>query len=156
MEALERLAADLRAEGVPAGVAPDPAAAAARDLVVLATWSREPLLALAAVRPGTHLTSLGADEPGKRELAADLLAAATLIVDDRILAATSGALATAGLPASTAAATLGEVLRGSHPGRTSPTERTAYTPVGLPWQDLALAWPAYQAAPTAPTIDLLT
>ncbi|MFE2040661.1 ornithine cyclodeaminase family protein [Streptomyces sp. NPDC059477] len=119
---------------------------AASDIVLLATWSREPLLGLADTPPGRHLTSLGADEPGKRELSADLLSHALLIVDDRRLAAETGALATAGLPAEAAAATLGEVLRGEHPGRTEPTERTVYTPVGLPWQDLALAWPAYERA----------
>lgn len=44
------------------------------------------------------------------------------------------------------AATLGEVLRGEHPGRTRHDEITAYSPVGLPWQDLALAWICYQHA----------
>ncbi|MBN0048606.1 ornithine cyclodeaminase family protein [Streptomyces actuosus] len=122
------------------------AVAAAADTVLLATWSREPLLRLADTRPGQHFTSLGADEPGKQELAADLLAAGLLVVDDRDLAARTGAPAAAGLPASAAAATLAEVLRGEHPGRTGPATRTVYAPVGLPWQDLALAWAAYQRA----------
>jgi alanine dehydrogenase len=41
------------------------AAEAARgaDIVALATWSREPLLDAADVRPGTHLTSLAAAAP---------------------------------------------------------------------------------------------
>ncbi|WP_405727829.1 ornithine cyclodeaminase family protein [Streptomyces sp. NBC_00028] len=117
--------------------------AAATDTVLLATWSREPLLHLADTRPGQHLTSLGADEPGKRELGADLLGAASVIVDDRALAGTMGALAETGL---TATATLGEVLRGDHPGRANATDRTVYAPVGLPWQDLALAWAAYEEA----------
>lgn len=120
--------------------------AAAADIVLLATWSRSPLLRLADTRPGQHVTSLGADEPGKQELSADLLESALLVVDDRELAAAMGALAAAGLPASAAEATLGEVLHGDHPGRTSTTARTVYAPVGLPWQDLALAWIAYQQA----------
>ncbi|MGA4843941.1 ornithine cyclodeaminase family protein [Streptomyces sp. G45] len=122
------------------------AVAAAADTVLLATWSRAPLLRLADTRPGQHLTSLGADEPGKQELAADLLAAALLVVDDRELAADMGALAAAGLPATAADATLGDVLRGDHPGRTAATHRSVYAPVGLPWQDLALTWAAYQRA----------
>jgi ornithine cyclodeaminase len=120
--------------------------AAAADIVLLATWSRSPLLRLADTRPGQHITSLGADEPGKQELSADLLESALLVVDDRELAAAMGALAAAGLPASAAKATLGEVLHGDHPGRTSATTRSVYAPVGLPWQDLALAWIAYQQA----------
>ncbi|MEV4218665.1 ornithine cyclodeaminase family protein [Nonomuraea sp. NPDC049725] len=115
-------------------------------IVLLATWSRAPLLRLADTRPGQHLTSLGADEPGKCELAADVLEAALVAVDDRELAAAMGALAAAGLPAEAADATLGEILRGEHPGRTGPEARTVYAPVGLPWQDLALSWLAYQEA----------
>jgi ornithine cyclodeaminase/alanine dehydrogenase-like protein (mu-crystallin family) len=44
-------------------------------------------------------------------------------------------------PAAVTAGTLGDVLRGTAHGRTSDAELTIYTPVGLPWQDLALAWP---------------
>ncbi|MFF1488768.1 ornithine cyclodeaminase family protein [Streptomyces sp. NPDC058319] len=120
--------------------------AARAETVVLATWSRQPLLGLADVREGTHLTSLGSDEPGKRELAADLLRAAVLVVDDRDLAAAMGVLAAAGLPVSAADATLGEVLDGTRPGRPDASARTVYAPVGLPWQDLAVAWTAYRRA----------
>ncbi|WP_030387777.1 ornithine cyclodeaminase family protein [Streptomyces sp. NRRL S-241] len=120
--------------------------AAVADIVLMATWSRAPLLRLADTRPGQHVTSLGADEPGKQELSADVLESALLVVDDRELAASMGALAAAGLPASAAEATLGEVLRGDHPGRTDSTARSVYAPVGLPWQDLALAWLAYRQA----------
>ena len=119
--------------------------AARAEVVLLATWSRTPLLRLADTRPGQHITSLGADEPGKQELAGEF-EAALLAVDDRPLAAAMGVLAAAGLPAEAAQATLGEILRGEHPGRTDPGQRTVYGPVGLPWQDLALAWLAYQEA----------
>ncbi|MEU9050027.1 NAD(P)-binding domain-containing protein [Streptomyces sp. NPDC048384] len=120
--------------------------AAAADTVLMATWARSPLLRLADTREGQHFTSLGADEPGKEELAADLLRAALLVVDHRELAASMGALAAAGLPATAADATLGDVLRSEHPGRASAASRTVYAPVGLPWQDLALSWVAYEAA----------
>ncbi|MCX4733544.1 ornithine cyclodeaminase family protein [Streptomyces sp. NBC_01363] len=129
-----------RVLGTAAGVA------AAADVVLLSTWSRAPLLSLADSRPGQHFTTLGADEPGKQELSADLLAAALLVVDDREQAAATGALAAAGLPATAADATLGELLGGAHPGRTSGTARSVYAPVGLPWQDLAVAWTAYRRA----------
>ncbi|MFE6719832.1 ornithine cyclodeaminase family protein [Streptomyces albidoflavus] len=118
-------------------VATPEAVAAEADIVLLATWSRTPLLHLADTRPGQHLTTLGADEPGKRELAADLLDAALLVVDDRQLAAAAGTLASA---------TLTEILNGAHPGRTTPDTRTVYSPVGLPWQDLALSWLAHERA----------
>ena len=119
--------------------------AAASEIVVLATWSREPLLCLADLRPGQHVTSLGADEPGKAELAADALRAATVVVDQEDLARAGGALAADGLR-DLRPATLGQVLAGAHPGRRGRDELTVYAPVGLPWQDLAAAWIVYQAA----------
>jgi ornithine cyclodeaminase/alanine dehydrogenase-like protein (mu-crystallin family) len=146
-----------RAAALPAEVVPAPAAVA--DVVVLATWSRTPLLSRADVRAGQHLTSLGADEPGKRELSTDLLAASRLIVDDIDLALSGGALGSAGLPASTSAGTLGEVLRGDLPALAPPELTSVYSPVGLPWQDLALSWAIYQAARhegTGTRVDLLS
>jgi ornithine cyclodeaminase len=129
--------------------------AKAADVVVLATWSREALLTAADARPGLHLTTLGADEPGKVELSADLLAATRVVIDDRALAVQMGALGNVGLDAATAV-TLTEVLTGAAAGRRSPDDITVYAPVGLPWQDLAIAWPVYQAASDhARTIDFL-
>ena len=135
------------AGGRTAMVAAD-ARAAARDadIVIVATWSRVPLLDAGDPPPGAHITSLGADEPGKAELSTALLRSARVIVDDARLAVTSGALGTAGLSATEAAGTIADVLRGTVPGRTSDEEITIYTPVGLPWQDVALAWTAYQQA----------
>lgn len=118
---------------------------AAAEIAVFATWSRSPLARLADTRPGQHLTSLGADEPGQRELAADLMTAARVTVDDLDLARAMGALSGPG-PADRDAVTFGQVLRGERPGRRGPAELTVYAPVGLPWQDLAIAWQVYQAA----------
>jgi ornithine cyclodeaminase len=149
------------AGGRPAVTAGDARAAAQdADIVVLATWSRILLLEAGDVPPGTHVTSLGADEPGKAELSAALLRSARVITtDDTRLAVTSGALGTAGLPAGHAAGTLSQVLRGTVPGRTADAQVTVYTPVGLPWQDLALAWAAYcqaRAAGTGREFDFLS
>lgn len=108
----------------PAGVA------ATADVVVLATWSREPLLYLTDLRPGQHLTALGADEPGKQELAPEVLISARLIVDDAALVATHGALANAGLPSYTAAASSERSSAVRPPpaptaGKSPPTPRSA-------------------------------
>ncbi|WP_308355517.1 hypothetical protein [Streptomyces sp. MUM 16J] len=134
------------------------AVARAADVVLLATWSRTPLLALADTCAGQHFTSLGTDEPGKRELGPELLDAALLVVDDRELAARTGVLSAPGLIRTTADATLTEVLRGTHPGRSSAGQRSVYAPVGLPWQDLALslfAWQEAERQGVGAVIDLL-
>ncbi|MFA1539045.1 ornithine cyclodeaminase family protein [Actinomadura monticuli] len=136
--------------GIAPAVAADPRAAA-RDagIVVMATWARRPLLHAADVAPGTHLTSLGADEPGKAELGADLLEGARVVVDDVPLAVEMGVLAGAGLDVKHAAGTLRDLLRGQVPARVKGGEVTVYAPVGLPWQDLAVSWAAYRAARAA-------
>jgi ornithine cyclodeaminase len=133
--------------GIPGAVVDSATGVAARaEIVVLATWSREPLLTAADVRPGRHFTTLGADEPGKIEVGADLLAGARVVVDDVRLAAAMGAVGNVGLDETAIGATLGEVLSNTKPGRESAAQVTVYAPVGLPWQDLAIAWPVYQAA----------
>jgi alanine dehydrogenase len=101
------------------------------------------------------VTSLGADEPGKAELATDLLRASRVFVDDFALAEQMGALGNAGLGRENAAGTLGGVLTGSATGRTADEEVTVYAPVGLPWQDLALSWAAYRAARAGTRFDFL-
>jgi alanine dehydrogenase len=132
-------------------------AAALSEIVVLATWSRAPLLHLADLRPGQHVTSLGVDEPGKSELGTDVLRSATLVVDQEDLARSGGVLAPEELR-DVRAATFGDVLAGRHPGRRGPGELTVYASVGLPWQDLAAAWLAARSASAAGrglTVDLL-
>ncbi|MBQ1105834.1 ornithine cyclodeaminase family protein [Streptomyces sp. 404i] len=145
--------------GIPVETVVDPRDAAARgDIVVLATWSRSPLLDATDLRPGMHVTTLGADEPGKVELAADALRRALTVVDDLELAVAMGALGNSGLGADAAHASLGQVLRGERAGRERNDQVTVYAPVGLPWQDLALAWPVYRAAHGAgscPQVDFL-
>ncbi|MFF5263013.1 ornithine cyclodeaminase family protein [Actinomadura viridis] len=133
--------------GAPASVAPDLRTAVhGAEIVIVATWSRRPLLHAADIAPGTQVTSLGADEPGKSELAADLLKGARVVVDDIPLAVEMGVLANAGLGVEHAAGTLSDLLCGQAPGRVKDSEITVYAPVGLPWQDLAVAWTAYHAA----------
>jgi ornithine cyclodeaminase/alanine dehydrogenase-like protein (mu-crystallin family) len=120
--------------------------AAASDVVTLATWSREPLLGLDQVRSGQHLTTLGADEPGKVELSRDVLSGSRVIVDDVGLVTASGALANVGLGPEAAAGTLSQVLRGEITADLPVDRPSVYAPIGLPWQDLALTWPLYQRA----------
>jgi ornithine cyclodeaminase len=51
-------------------------------LIVTATASRAPLLGAADVRPGTHISAVGADSPGKQELDPAILRRAALILAD--------------------------------------------------------------------------
>lgn len=116
------------------------------DVVVTSTWAREPFLLRGMVEPGTHVTTLGPDQPGKCEVDAGLLREALVVVDDRDLAFSMGAVGGAGLDRDAIHADLGEVLAGQHPGRTSPEQITVLGAVGLPWQDLVAVWHVYRKA----------
>lgn len=117
------------------------------DVAVTATWAREPFLFARHLRPGLHVTTLGPDQPGKCELAADApRAAALVVVDDRRLAVEMGAVGGAGLGPEAIHAELGEVLAGSSRGRASDGDVTVFGSVGLAFQDLAAGWLAYTLA----------
>ena len=116
------------------------------DVIITATWSREPFLSRGMVRDGVHITAVGADEPAKGEVDAGLIASALFACDDRDLAARMGAIAGAGLGPDAIHAELGEIIAGVKPGRTHEEQITIFGTVGLAFQDLAAAWQVYQRA----------
>lgn len=121
-------------------------AVSGRDIVLCATWAREPFLSASLIDPGTHVTTLGSDQPGKLELTADLLESARFVCDDRSLTLEMGAIGNAALGADATDAELGEVLRGEQVGRSSAHETTIFASVGLAFQDLVAGWRVYEAA----------
>jgi ornithine cyclodeaminase len=146
-EAASRLAADLASQGLGVTVAQDlDGALHGADIVVTATWAEEPFIFRRHLRPGMHITTLGADQPGKCEVASDALRAARVIVDDRTLAVATGAVGNAGLGADAIHAELGEIVVGIKPGRLDDGEITVFASVGLAFQDLAAGWLAYRRA----------
>jgi ornithine cyclodeaminase/alanine dehydrogenase-like protein (mu-crystallin family) len=153
------LVAELRGElGVDMSVAPSVEdAVRGADLVIAATWATSPIVFKNMINPGTHITAIGADEPGKAELDAELIKASRFVCDDTALAVSMGALAGARLGADAVHATLGEVLAGQKAGRANDAQITVFGSVGLPCQDLPAAWMAYRKAATAqaPTFDFL-
>jgi len=131
-----RLIARLRDAGIAARAeAPEPACARA-DLIVTATTSRAPLFEAGWVRPGTHVSCMGADARGKQELPPELFARASLFCDLPEQSTTLGELQHAG-PAC-APVMLGAVLAGTARGRRSAAEITVFDSSGIGLQDLAL------------------
>jgi len=58
------------------------AVASAARLIVTCTAAREPLLRATDVAPGTHISAVGSDSPGKQELDPSILRDASLILAD--------------------------------------------------------------------------
>ena len=129
-------------------------AAAACDIVCAATRSDCALFSLGDVRPGTHVNLVGSYRLDLREVAADLIAASTVAVDDIAAArAEAGDLHLAVLDGVWAWDRIAGDLTDLASGRlrrTSPDEITLFKSVGLAVQDLAIA---QRAASTAGILE---
>jgi alanine dehydrogenase len=119
------------------------------DLVVTVTPGREVLLAEGALRPGQHASLMGADGPGKQEIAVGELARVRVFCDDWEQASHNGDLMHAveeGVLARENVTELGAVLAGTELGRQSEEEATVFDSTGLAIQDLAIALAALERA----------
>jgi alanine dehydrogenase len=123
--------------------------ALAADLVVTVTPGREVLFERGSIRPGQHVSLMGADGPGKQEIAADELQRVRVFCDDWKQASHNGDLVhavEAGLLRRDDVTQLGDVLAGRAPGRQLSDEATVFDSTGLAIQDLAIALAALQRA----------
>jgi alanine dehydrogenase len=115
--------------------------ALACDIVTCVTPGNEPVVRAGDLRPGLHLNMLGADGPGKAEAEPEAVAQAELFCDEWEQASHGGELTAAveaGLVKREQVTELGEVLTGSHRGRSARDGVTLFDSTGLAIQDLAL------------------
>ena len=152
-----------RAEAVAARVGGESASsreeALAADLLVTVTPGREIVLAEGSLRPGQHASLMGADGPGKAEIAVGELARVHVFCDDWEQASHGGECAAAvesGLLTRGDVTEMGSVLIGAAVGRRSEEDITAFDSTGLALQDLAVALVALERADELdlPRIDL--
>jgi alanine dehydrogenase len=122
------------------------AAVADSEVVITATPGKGPLFDAQAVQPGTHLTCVGADTKGKRELPDGLLARARLVVDDLTQARQIGETQWA---PETPAIELGDLLTGKVKFTREPGDITVFDMTGLALQDLTVARLLYTRASAA-------
>lgn len=115
----------------------------AAGIVVTVTPSRAPLVHADWVAPGTHLTAVGSDLPGKLELEPALLAQARVVADRlsqcREQGEIAAAVAAGAITIDDVACELGEVAAGLAPGRTSEAEITVADLTGVGALDAAMA-----------------
>ena len=123
--------------------------ALAADVVVTVTPGREVLYGKGSLRPGQHVSLMGADGPGKQEIAVEELARVRVFCDDWEQASHNGDLVhavEAGRVGRDVVTELGDVLAGTAEGRRSAEEATAFDSTGLAIQDLAIALAALERA----------
>jgi alanine dehydrogenase len=142
-----------------AGVAASREQALATDVVVTVTPGHEPLFEPGSLRAGQHVSLMGADGPGKAEIAVEELVRTHVFCDDWEQASHNGELAhavEAGALEREQVTELGAVLAGDAEGRRTDDEITTFDSTGLAIQDLAIALAALERADELdlPTLDL--
>ncbi len=133
--------------------------ALAADVVVTVTPGREIVFPEGSLRTGQHVSLMGADGPGKAEIAVEEMARVRMFSDDWEQASHNGDLAhavEAGRVTRDDVTQLGDVLAGTAEGRRSEDEITAFDSTGLAIQDLAVALAALERADELdlPTLEL--
>jgi ornithine cyclodeaminase/alanine dehydrogenase-like protein (mu-crystallin family) len=103
------------------------------------------LLPAGSLRAGQHVSLMGADGPGKAEIAAEELARVHVFVDDWEQASHGGETAATELTRDDVTE-IGRVLTGEAEGRRSSDDVTAFDSTGLALQDLAVALVALERA----------
>lgn len=129
-------------------------AASRADIITLATTSDTPVLASAAIRPGTHINAVGAHTPRARELDSDTIARARLFAESRpvLLAEAGDVLIPIGEGRISEAHILGEigaVAGGTLEGRTDPDDVTVFKSTGIALEDVIAAKVVYDGAKAA-------
>ena len=118
------------------------------DVVPCVTPGSEPVVRAADLRPGMHLSFLGADATGKAEAEVEAVRRCVLFCDEWTQASHGGELTgavAAGLISRDDVTELGAVLTGAAPGRPSDEAVTLFDSTGLAIQDLAIAAGAMDA-----------
>jgi ornithine cyclodeaminase/alanine dehydrogenase-like protein (mu-crystallin family) len=156
---VDELRARAVADELGAEVASSRQEALTADWLVTVTPGHEILLQEGSLQAGQHVSLMGADGPGKAEIAVDELARIRVFCDDWEQASHNGELVhavEAGKITRDDVTQLGDVLAGTGPGRQSPDDITIFDSTGLAIQDLAIALAAMERADelNLPTLDL--
>jgi ornithine cyclodeaminase/alanine dehydrogenase-like protein (mu-crystallin family) len=132
--------------GKEASVATDLAEALAADIVATVTPGQEIVFEAGSLHAGQHVSLMGADGPGKAEIAVEELLRVRVVCDEWEQASHNGDVARAvedGRLERRDVAELGRVLLGAEPGRSAEEEITVFDSTGLAVQDLAVAAAVY-------------
>ncbi|CDG82195.1 ornithine cyclodeaminase family protein [Janthinobacterium agaricidamnosum] len=111
------------------------------DIVITVTAARQALVSREWVRPGTHISAMGADALGKQELDVALVASARLFTDLLEQSVTLGEFEAAIMGNHIRRqdiVALGAVIDGAEKGRVAPDDITIFDSSGIGLQDLAI------------------
>lgn len=109
------------------------------DVIITATPSKVAMIQKGWVKPGTHLSCIGADMSGKQEIDEQLFKIAKVVVDDIKQATDVGETETAykqQLIQKSDLTEIGDIILGNKPGRHSDQDITIFDSTGIAIQDL--------------------
>jgi alanine dehydrogenase len=139
------------------GVAVTPASSAndacsAADVVVTATYAKDPVIDFGAVRRDALVIAVGSNNPQRRELPSDLVQNASIVVDDLDACRIEAGDLLLGLPDAAWASVieLKDVVAGNTKAGQS-DRLTVFKSVGLGLEDVAAAAAVYERATLEPT-----
>jgi ornithine cyclodeaminase len=150
---LERYREEMEPEGFSVEVTRDIHEITSRcNLIVTATVSTSPLLWEGEIKPGTHITAVGADAAHKQELDPEILQRADIVVADSISQCRErGEIAhalRADLIRAERVLELGKVISGCARGRTSESQISVADLTGVAVQDIQIAKAVFEALRT--------
>ena len=129
------------------------AALGSSDIVVTATPSRQPILMLGDVRPGTFVAAVGADSETKQELDPLLMREAIVVVDDLAQCSHFGdlhhALAAGSMRSEDVRGSLDQIVAGQVAARARDDEITIFDSTGVAIEDVAAAALVFERAEEA-------
>jgi ornithine cyclodeaminase/alanine dehydrogenase-like protein (mu-crystallin family) len=124
------------------------AASLSADIIACCTSAREPFLDVGMVKLGTFIAAVGADSPGKNEIAPALMAASTIVTDSTEQCLAMGdlrhAIAAGAMPEPKVRAELPAIVAGEQPGRRTSEEIIIFDSTGTGLQDVAAAVAIYE------------
>ena len=106
------------------------------DIIVTATTAKEPLFQAHWIKPGTHISAMGADKAGKQELPVELYQHAKLFCDYKSQSIAIGEFQHTNNASITE---IGKVITGHSSGRELIEEITVFDSSGIAIQDLFVA-----------------
>ncbi|MEO7840969.1 MAG: hypothetical protein ABIU06_16640 [Anaerolineales bacterium] len=121
------------------------------DIICTATTSSKPVFDDADIKPGTHISAVGAYTPQMQEVPVETVARARVVVDSYVTVMEEAgdivrAIQAGAIQESDIHAEIGEIILGSKAGRESEDEITFFKSVGNAVQDAAAAQLALQNA----------
>lgn len=133
------------------------AASSSADVIACCTSATEHYLESQFVRPGTFVAAVGADSPGKSEIAPSLMASSTVVTDSLRQCATMGdlhhAIEVGCMTETDVYAELGEVVVSAKTGRRSSEEIIIFDSTGTGLQDVAAAAVVYERCRSSGSIQ---